>query len=65
MSISNKVTTVPDEVCEGDADNSPCTQLWEEECRAFQMPHSEAEREHRAVSIYRNCRGLGHENLIP
>jgi len=39
--ITGKIWDVPDTVCHG------CSQLWEQECRAFSFPHSQAEREWR------------------
>jgi len=39
--IRNKIRNVSDKVCLG------CTQLWQNECRAFCMPRSEAERQAR------------------
>lgn len=39
--IKHKIRKVPDSVCE------KCTQLWEGECRAFEVPHSRAERTSR------------------
>ena len=52
--VSNKINPVPDEVCR------TCSQLWEDGCCAYQMPHSQEEldarldpsREHMA------CKGL-------
>lgn len=41
MPYKNMIKDVPDEVCNG------CAQLYEGECRAFQMPHSEEERQAR------------------
>lgn len=43
--IKNKIRAVPDSVCE------KCTQLWEDECRAWEMPHSEEERLSRKVEL--------------
>lgn len=37
----NKIVDVADEVCE------ECPQAWGGECRAFLLPHSKEEREHR------------------
>ncbi len=49
MSIEHKITPVSDSVCE------QCCQLWEGECRAYSMPHSEAEREHRTSNYGLEC----------
>jgi len=40
--IKRKISNVSDEVCQG------CTQLWNDECRAYSMPHSKAEEAHRS-----------------
>jgi len=39
--IKGKIRDVPDEICKG------CRQLWNGECRAFLVPQSKEEREHR------------------
>lgn len=49
MKIAHKIANVSDEAFTG------CPQLWEGECRAFQMTHSEAERVHRAFRPACNC----------
>ena len=41
--IEHKMRDVPDSVCQ------KCPQLWEDECRAFCVSHSEEERIHRTV----------------
>ena len=42
--IEHKMRDVPDSVCR------KCPQLWEDECRAFCVSHSEEERIHRTVT---------------
>lgn len=49
--IKHKAYSVPDSVCEG------CSQLYEGECRAFTVPHSPDETEHRAGGAM-NCRPI-------
>lgn len=49
--IRGKIRNVQDAVCKG------CSQLWNGECRAFQMPHSDEEYEHRKKGGEKaNCR---------
>lgn len=42
--IENKIRSVDDSTCD-----RGCPQLWQGECRAFQMPQTTAERLHRAI----------------
>lgn len=63
MAVQNKIRQVHDDVCK-----LTCAQFYEGECRAYQMPHSEAERVcrnsgsaacERGLIMY----GLTHEGL--
>jgi len=39
--IKHKIGNVQDDLCEY------CPQMWESECRAYEVPHNEAERKQR------------------
>ena len=43
MHIANKIAAVSDDLC------LRCPQCWQDECRAFLLPHSRAEAEHRQI----------------
>ena len=55
--IEHKMRDVPDSVCQ------KCPQLWEGECRAFCVSHSEEERIHRTVaSRWLPCQAYKHKS---
>ncbi len=43
MGVANKIAAVSDDLC------LRCPQCWQDECRAFHVPHSRAEAEHRQI----------------
>jgi len=47
--VDHKIGRVSDEVC------AQCAQCWEGECRAFTVPHSEAERIQRVTDPRGAC----------
>ena len=49
--VKYKIKSVPDEICEG------CSQNWQEECRAYNMPQSKEERKQRKQGNSVNCDG--------
>lgn len=53
--VCGKISNVADETCQD------CPQCWEGECRAFCLPHSLAERNHRT----HNGRDNGLMNCFP
>lgn len=50
--VDHKICDRPDEYCINE-----CSQYWQGECRAFEVPHSQAEREHRQAQKRRDKRG--------
>lgn len=53
--VYHKISNVQDSVCHGYHTNKECGQLWQGECRAFSMPHSEEEKEFRLRDQSLNC----------
>lgn len=47
--IRSKIREVDDSVCQN------CSQLWKDECRAYCVPHSDEEKDHRKKSLRPSC----------
>lgn len=57
MTIEHKIRRTPDEVC------APCPQNYEGECRAYSLPHSDAERQARTTGYGMECDESGLKRL--